>query len=429
MAKYFIKSIYFNSGRKIMAETAKKTQCIQCKVAVAGSGPAGMLAALKLAPLYEKVVLIGPESNGNDIRTTALMMPAIRVLQDLAIWPELQQHAAPLATMRIIDGTNHLIRSPAVSFHASETDEDAFGYNIPNIALNAALARAVADCAQIRRMTAAATAYHHDSQIIEITLANNSSVRTSLLVAADGRASAARDAAGIDTRQWHYPQTAAVLSFSHQLPHHNISTEFHTAEGSFTQIPLPGNLSSLVWVLSPERARQFLGLGCEAAGREIEKNMNSMLGHVKVETPIQTWPMGGIVPRVFAASRTILVGEAAHVFPPIGAQGLNLGIRDVVDLATTIAANIPDTGAESVIRSYNRYRRPDIWARTGFVHALNRALLSSFLPVQFARSAGLEMLRQFSPLRALFMREGMHSGSSLRCLLPCLPERLAKKTE
>jgi len=404
----------------------EKMQSTDYRIAVIGRGPAGMLAALKLARFCQEVALIGPESDDSDMRTTTLMMPAIRILQALDIWPKLQHHAAPLATMRIVDGTKRLIRSPTVSFHASETGEDAFGYNIPNIALNAALAKTAGDCRKICRMTTAATAYSHNSQAIEVTLADGRKIRTCLLVAADGRASAARDAARIHIRQWHYPQTAVILSFSHQLPHYNISTEFHMAEGPFTQVPLPGNRSSLVWVVNPERAKQLLGLGCKALGKEIEKHMNSMLGQINVETPVQAWPMKSIVPRTFAANRTILIGEAAHVFPPIGAQGLNLGIRDVTDLAAAIAANIADPGAESAIRYYNRHRKPDIWARTGFVHALNRALLSDLLPVQFVRSAGLEMLRQFSPLRELFMREGLHPGNGVRRFLPRLPKHLLK---
>jgi len=98
----------------------------------------------------------------------------------------------------------------------------------------------------------------------------------------------------------------------------------------------------------------------------------------------------------------------------------------VIDLVAAVAVNIADPGAEAVIRYYNRHRKPDIWARTGFVHALNSTLLSDFLPVQFLRSAGLEMLRQFAPFRAFFMHEGMHPGHGLRHFLPRRPAWLSK---
>ncbi|RCL00577.1 MAG: 2-octaprenyl-6-methoxyphenol hydroxylase [Candidatus Tokpelaia sp. JSC189] len=391
-----------------MVQEAKKAQLIKCRIVVIGSGPAGMLAALKLASLYGEIILIGPQTDSNDMRTTALMMPAIYILEKLGIWADLKAHAAPLATMRIIDGTEHLIRSPVVSFHATEIGEETFGYNIPNIALNGAIAAAVKNCRSILRVRVLATAYHHDKHGIEITLADNSIINTALLVAADGRTSTARDAAEIRTRQWYYPQTAITLSFSHQLPHYNISTEFHTAEGPFTQVPLLGNRSSLVWLLKSERARRLLSLTSKAVSREIEEHMKSMLGKVNVDTAIQAWPIGGILPKTFAANRTILIGEAAHIFPPIGAQGLNLSIRDVTDLAAAISINTADPGAENVIRYYNRYRKLDIWATTGFIHTLNCTLLSDSLPIQLLRSAGLEILRQFSPFRTFFMYKGMY---------------------
>ncbi|AQS41510.1 MAG: 2-octaprenyl-6-methoxyphenol hydroxylase [Candidatus Tokpelaia hoelldobleri] len=400
-----------------MVEEAGRTEAFSCKTAVIGSGPAGMIAALKLALDHEDIVLVGAEPAAADMRTTALMMPAISVLQTLNVWQDIAPRAAALKTMRIVDGTTRLIRSPAVSFRAAELGEDAFGYNMPNTVLNAALAQAVATSPNIRRLDTTATAFEHKENSVRISLASGETIETALVVAADGRNSAARDAAGIRVRQWNYPQTAVILGFAHELPHNNISTEFHTESGPFTQVPLPGNHSALVWVCKPAKAQHLLGLGTQALGAEIERNMLSMLGKITVETAAQTWPMGGIVPRAFAARRTVLIGEAAHVFPPIGAQGLNLGIRDVLDLAAAIATHPADPGAEQVIRHYNRRRTPDIWARTGFVHTLNRALLSDFLPVQMLRSAGLEMLRRTAPLRTLFMREGMQPGMGLRALL------------
>lgn len=403
-----------------MTQKTKTTDVREFNVVVVGAGPAGMLAALKLATIHNHVALIGPDTNPNDMRTTALMMPAIRVIDELGIWENLKPKAAALSTMRIIDGTNRLIRSPTVSFRASEIGETAFGYNIPNTALNEAIANAVNDCPNIVRFTQAAAHYRHYKGGIAVTLTDDSEINTALLIAADGRTSPAREAAGIETRQWRYPQTAVILSFSHTIPHQNISTEFHTAEGPFTQVPLPGNRSSLVWVQNPDRANRLLGLGPKALGLEIERHMQSMLGPITVETPVQGWPMGGAVPKSFAKNRTILIGEAAHVFPPIGAQGLNLGIRDVVDLAAAVATDTKDQGSERVITYYNRHRCPDIWMRTGSVHMLNRALLSDALQVQIIRSAGLEMLRRSAPLRTFFMREGMSPGHGISCLKPRL---------
>src|SRR5690606_18532198 len=110
------------------------------------------------------------------------------------------------------------------------------------------------------------------------------------------------------------------------------------------------------------------------------------------------------------------VGEAAHVFPPIGAQGLNLGIRDIDDLVDIACQNRSDPGAVSALALYDRKRRPDILARSSAVNLLNRSLLSDMLPAQMVRSAGLSVLGALSPLRAFFMREGLRPGSGFSAM-------------
>ncbi|ANG97351.1 2-octaprenyl-6-methoxyphenyl hydroxylase [Brucella pseudogrignonensis] len=392
------------------------------EITISGGGPAGMMAALALSAKGYRTALLGPETDRNDRRTTALMMPAIRFLEEIGVWGDIAPEAAPLASMRIVDATQRLIRSPAVTFRAGEIDETAFGYNIPNAALNQKLAEAVENNPAIKRITQPAIEYRNNGDHVTITLAGGDTLHTRLVVAADGRNSAAREAAGIRTRRWSYPQTAVVLSFAHEVEHENISTEFHTEEGPFTQVPLKGKRSSLVWVVNPGRAEMLLALDDVTLAQRIEDMMQSMLGKVTIDVRPQAWPLSGMVPLSFASKRTILIGEAAHVFPPIGAQGLNLGTRDVETLIKAIASDPSDPGSDRVIRAYDRGRRPDILARTGSVDALNRSLLSPMLPAQIARGVGLEMLRSFAPLRAFFMREGLRPGSGFSQLLPRLPK-------
>ena len=392
------------------------------EITISGGGPAGMMAALALSAKGYRTALLGPETDRNDRRTTALMMPAIRFLEEIGVWGDIAPEAAPLASMRIVDATQRLIRSPAVTFRAGEIDETAFGYNIPNAALNQKLAEAVENNPAIKRITQPAIEYRNNGDHVTITLAGGDTLPTRLVVAADGRNSAAREAAGIRTRRWSYPQTAVVLSFAHEVEHENISTEFHTEEGPFTQVPLKGKRSSLVWVVNPDRAEMLLALDDVALAQRIEDMMQSMLGKVTIDIRPQAWPLSGMVPLSFASKRTILIGEAAHVFPPIGAQGLNLGTRDVETLIKAIASDPSDPGSDRVLRAYDRGRRPDILARTGSVDALNRSLLSPMLPAQIARGVGLEMLRSFAPLRAFFMREGLRPGSGFSQLLPRLPK-------
>lgn len=392
-------------------------------IIINGGGPAGMMAALALTGRGYHVTLIGPQTDQDDRRTTALMNPAIQFLQNIHVWDAISPKASALTSMRIIDGTKRLIRSPTVTFRASELGETTFGYNIPNAHLNEKLDEAVNANPRIERIYAHADTFISHKDTVELSLSDGQLFNSRLLIAADGRNSGARDAASIRTHRWSYPQTAIVLCFSHERPHENISTEFHTETGPFTQVPLQGNRSSLVWVVNPAQATKLLTMNAEQLAREIEKRMQFMLGCVNVETAPQGWPLSGLVPHVFAAKRTILIGEAAHVFPPIGAQGLNLGTRDIETILTALQADISDPGSERVIRQYDRLRRPDILARTGSVDALNRSLLSPMLPAQIARSLGLEMLRNFAPLRSFFMREGLRPGSGFNSLLPVFAKR------
>ena len=396
------------------------------KIIVAGTGPAGSIAALTIARLGFQVALVGPQSLPQDGRTTALMLPALDLLDEIGVMAGFSQKAAPLKVMRIIDATHRLIRSPVVTFRAAEIDEAFFGLNVPNRFLNEALQAAVGAQPLIERRDAMVEAWTITSDGVTARLSDNTAVEASLAVAADGRTSPAREAAGIGVSTRSYRQTALVLNFAHSREHGDTSTEFHTETGPFTQVPLPGRRSSLVWMVTPAMADELAALDEPALSRRVEDRMQSMLGRVTVEGTPQSYPIAATLPRCFAQNRVALVGEAAHVFPPIGAQGLNLGIRDVADLAGIIAENRWDPGAPQALASYDRKRRPDILTRSGAVNLLNMSLLSGMLPAQFARSAGLGIVGGLAPLRALFMREGLRPGSGFASVFAGLREQIRR---
>ncbi|ACS51335.1 UbiH/UbiF family hydroxylase [Bartonella grahamii] len=396
-------------------------------IAVIGAGPVGMLSALSLAHEGFSVFLVGPPAHTDELRTTALMMPAIRMLQKLNIWNNIQKYAAALSYMRIVDITSRIVHAPTVHFSSAEIGEKAFGYNIPNVKLNSALVDAVTHTPNITRFVSAAKSIHHTKNHVCITLADYRVIQAPLVVAADGRHSLTRAAAGISVKQWNYPQKALVLNFSHEFSHQNTSTEFHTEHGPFTQVPLPGRRSSLVWVVHPSRAEELLNIEPKEIAKMIENQMQSMLGKLRLETSIQAWPLSGLLSHHFAANRTILVGEAAHVFPPIGAQGLNLGFRDVQTLIDILPNKMSNSNSEMIVAHYNKCRKPDILIRSGAVHTLNSALLSHMLPVHMIRSVGLGLLHSFSPLRNLFMREGMYPGYGFKEIMQIFPTKSSKQ--
>lgn len=380
-------------------------------IAVVGAGPVGLAAALVLSDAGYQVALVAPARPPADERTSALLAGSVALLAKIGIWQQVASEAAPLSTMRIVDGTARLIRAPEVAFHAGEIGLDAFGHNIPNAVLVSALEAAI-DTRPITRREAFVEAVAPAADFFALTLSTGETLTARLVVAADGRRSKVRDGVGIGTQNWRYDQAALVCNLSHTIPHDNTSTEFHTEAGPFTLVPLPGKRSSLVWVDRPSETERRLKLGEAELAAEIEARSQSVLGAVAIDGKRQMFPLSGMNARRFAADRAVLAGEAAHVFPPIGAQGLNLGYRDVTALAEVLTGPKDDPGAADVLAAYDRARRGDVFSRTAAVDALNRTLLSGFLPVHALRGAGLFLLDRLPPLRRFAMRQGVAFSAS-----------------
>jgi len=396
-------------------------------ILVAGTGPVGRTAALAPPRPGSAGTVAGRGPPPAARRTPALRTPPPAFLAGLGVGGELAAAGAPLSAMRTVDATRRLVRSRPVTFRAAEIGEDLFGLNIPNTRLNTVLSEAAAAQAGIARLRTTVERWELTPGRAVAHLADGGTASAALVAAADGRASPAREAAGIATRANPLPQAALVLNFAHERDHESVSTEFHTETGPFTQVPLPGGRrSSLVWVVRPAEAEALAALPDEALSRRVEEAMQSMLGKGTVEPGRQVNPLSTGSPSRFAARRVALLGEAAHVNPPIGAQGLNLGIRDVEELTAIAGAHRDDPGGEAALADYDRRRRIDIVARTGAVNLLNRSLLSGFLPAQLARMAGLGALGAFAPLRGFFMREGLRPGSGLAALSGGLREKVGR---
>jgi 2-octaprenyl-6-methoxyphenol hydroxylase len=384
-----------SAGKKLTAE-----------VAVIGGGPAGLVSALALAAAGVDTLLIARPAP-TDHRTTALLAGSVTALETLGVWSACRPQAAPLRKIHLIDDTQRLIRAPETVFDAAEIDLEAFGYNIENRHLLAAL-DAHATALNLPRIAADALAVEVDDAGATVTHAEGE-VRARLVIGADGQRSLCRAAAGITTTHHAYPQTAITLNLSHARPHRDTSTEFHTANGPFTLVPLPGRRSSLVWVLDPESAASLVTHDDEELSDEVERRAHSLFGKVSVEPGRGVFPLSTQTASAFARGRIALVGEAAHVVPPIGAQGLNLGLRDGATVAEIVAdarRQNRDVGAPDVIRQYDTQRRADITSRTVAVDVLNRSLLTDFLPAQGARGLSLFLMDRIGPLRRALMREG-----------------------
>jgi 2-octaprenyl-6-methoxyphenol hydroxylase len=382
------------------------------EVAVIGAGPTGLVSAIALAAAGVDTLLIAPLARA-DHRTTALLAGSATVLDTLGVWQSCARQAAPLKRLRIIDDTRRLFRAPEVLFSAAEIDCEAFGHNIENRHLIAALQTRAAALG-LRSIAAPALTIESDALGVTIRHADGEA-RVQLAIGADGARSMCRTAAGISTRRRAYPQAALTLNLTHARTHDDTSTEFHTEEGPFTLVPLPGRRSSLVCVVAPEHYDELAAMDDAALSAEIERRAHSLLGTMAVEAGRGVFPLAVETADGLARNRIVLVGEAAHVVPPIGAQGLNLGIRDAATVAEIVAdahAHGKDLGDAEMLARYEAERRADIVTRTLAVDLLNRSLLSDFLPTHGARGLSLYLVDRIGPLRRAMMREGITPAAS-----------------
>ena len=386
-----------------------------CDVLVAGTGLAGLAAAIAFARAGFDVLSCGADERVARGRTVAMLDRSVAYLESLGLWSAIRGDAAPLRTLRIIDDTGALFPPRPLEFQAAEIGLDAFGWNVENDRMASAVAVEANQTPGLERVSLAVAQYDFSGKRALARLDDGRLVACALVIGADGRDLRARRSAGLPVRGRRYPQRALTALLTHRLAHGDASTEFHTRNGPFTLVPLPPreaapHRSSLVWLMSDDEASRREGLEASALEREIERQARSLLGAMRLEGPPGFFAMSRqTVPKI-TSERLALIGDAAHLFPPIGAQGLNLGLRDVaaiVACAVDAREEGLDIGGEAALRDYERARRTDIFMRTAVVDGLNQALLAHFAPIDFARGAGLAALGAIGPLRRFVMREGV----------------------
>ena len=408
----------------------------QADILVAGAGAAGLSAAIALAQAGFSVVCVGHVDTRANGRTVALFEASLRFYKALGVWPRFRGKTAPLARIAMIDATGARLPVPSLSFAASEIGLAAFGENIENNVLVEGLAEIASATKNLILHEGMIGDISFGPDAIHATLADGNCVTARLATAADGRNSLVRTKAGIGTRAWTYPQIAFTTLLSHAKPHRNISTEFHTRSGPCTLVPLRAapdrpNRSSLVWLMSAAEAERRRALSQSVLSQEIEDQTDSLLGKIEIEGPGGFFPMAGMSASRLSGHRVALTGEAAHIFPPLAAQGLNLSLRDaaaLVEILEDARALGHDIGSARTLNAYDNARRSDIFLRTNGVDILNRSLLADFFPVDVLRGAGLLAFSAIGPLRRALMREGGLTHGTLPRLMQERPlKRLASR--
>jgi len=374
---------------------------------IVGGGLVGLAAAHGLSRAGLSCVHLAP-TTGADRRTSALMGPSTETLRRLGVFTDPAELGTPLKRIRIIDATHRLIRAPETLFDCAEAGLPAFGWNLPNAAMSEAFTRLAADQSRLERRSLAATGFERISDGWRVHT-DDGPVDAPLLVGADGKTSAVRKHAGISVRERSFSQAALVADLVLERPLNGESVEFHYPEGPFTLVPAGERRANLVWIDAPSVLDEVGRLDEAALSALFTERSKNLFGRIDAASPTFQFPLSTLTAAVAGSGGLVLVGESAHAFPPIGAQGLNLGLRDVEALLRCVEeADVQDAGwAERVGRAYARDRARDIRLTSRFVDTLFRSLLSDFLPAQSVRAGGLWALKLSRALRRRAFEAGM----------------------
>ncbi len=393
-------------------------------IVISGGGIAGLTAAAAFGAQGFSVLCVDPappvtdrEAEGADLRSTAFLQPARGFLERAGVWDRLAQHAMPLETMRIVDAGGDAPEPRVVkSFEASEISDLPFGWNLPNWLLRRELSAHLdtMDSVDFRPGTATTSLFTRTGSA-RVGLTDGSRVTTRLVIAADGRNSPMRRASGIDVATTRFGQKALAFAVTHPIPHENVSTEIHRTGGPFTLVPLPdldGRPSSaIVWMETAANANALMELDTPAFEEAMSERSCHLFGPLKLASRRGIWPIIAQSAQRMSGERVALVAEAAHVLPPIGAQGLNMSLADLDVLLDLALAQRDDLGSAKMLDAYHAKRINDIRTRVAGITALNRASMVSDPMLRDARAAGLEALYALKPVRSTLMRLGLGSTS------------------
>lgn len=384
-------------------------------ILIVGGGLNGPALALALAQAGRSVTVIDalPETVRKDAafdgRGYALALASVRLLRRIGVWERVEDHAQPMLEIKVSDGRAGEGPSPFfLHFDHAEIEEGPMGQMIEDRYLRRALLETMDEAEGITQVTDSVSAQEVDARGVTLTLASGKTVSGRMVVGCDGRASGTAVRAGIRRTGWGYGQTALVAAVAHELPHHGIAHQFFMPPGPLAILPLPGNVSSIVWSESEATAASFAALSDDDFMEVLRPRFGDFLGEISLKGKRYTYPLGLTIANSFVAERLALVGDAAHGMHPIAGQGLNAGLRDVGALAQVVseaARRGEDFAAPDVLERYQQWRRFDTATLAAVTDATNRLFSNDNPVLRLGRDIGMGVLGAMPGLRRGFIRE------------------------
>ena len=404
-------------------------EAIIADVCVVGAGPVGGTLACRLASagiatvVVDRAALPPMEHPAFDGRAYAIAAGSRELLSAAGVWDRLPDPACPIMDIRVTDGR---LGRPASSlflhFDHNEAGQeaDAFGWMVEARSLRMALNAHLHSLPALRVLAPAAVDVERREDGAQVRIAGGPRIDCRLVVAAEGRNSPLRQAAGIPVTRLPYSQTGIVCAVSHTKPHHNTALEHFLPSGPFAQLPMCAspdaeqggapNVSAIVWTERTPIAQHMLRLDDVRLSREIARRLGDHLGSVHVIGRRWNYPLSAMHAHRYYDTRLVLLGDAAHTIHPIAGQGLNLGFRDVIalsDLLIAASRRGDDVGAPALLRHYQRLRRPDNLLMLAATDALDRLFSNDHPMLRLARDIGIAAVHRAPPLKRLFMRQAM----------------------
>ncbi|MGE5561723.1 MAG: UbiH/UbiF/VisC/COQ6 family ubiquinone biosynthesis hydroxylase [Bacillota bacterium] len=398
-------------------------------VIIFGGGLVGLALASALDSSGLSAILVDPadpslrKGAAFDGRTSAVSSSSMRMLETIGVAGHLAEAGCPIWRIAVADGLE-----PG-GLHFDPDDQEPLGYMHENRHLRAALqARAEAGKNMWLMWKSNVVSVDRKAAGVIVALDDGRKLHAPLLIAADGRNSPTREAAGINIARWKYDHQAIVSVLRHERAHDHVAYEIFYPTGPFALLPMnddaEGHRSAIVWSVPDEDAAGWLSLDDEDFAAEAEAAMGGFLGKIEMLAPRSSYPLGFHHAAQITAERLALVGDAAHAIHPIAGQGLNLGFRDVAALAEVLVEGARlglDLGDQQLLGRYQRWRSLDALSVAFATDTLTRIYGVPGEAASAVRRFGMGLVGRISPLRNRLMSEARGTSGDLPLLLRGLP--------